>query len=71
MGKHFESRLDVAGKIDWEGGIFEALEYGIKASDMPESDQELTDAWQALEIAYRVAEACASRVYGLLPGESE
>lgn len=32
----------LAGKIEWEGGVFEALEYGIKANDVP---VELEKLW--------------------------
>ncbi len=71
MSDRFICRWDVASKIEWEGGIFEALDYGIKARDMPEGDQELIDAWTALETAYDAAAACAEKVHHLLPDESE
>jgi len=53
MSDRYGSRLDVWGKVDNEGGIYDAIvNYGIKASDMPEGDTELAEAWQKLEDAF-------------------
>lgn len=41
---------DVANKIEWEGGIISALEYGIHADDI--EDEELANLWEQLEQAY-------------------
>jgi hypothetical protein len=50
----YESRAELAGKIDWEGGIHEMLfEYGLSDADLPEDDEEL-----------RLA---AAKVFELLP----
>lgn len=46
------NRADFAAKVEWEGGIFEALEYGLHSDDIDDTDQELQDAWSALETAY-------------------
>jgi len=67
MSDRFESREDVAGKVGWEGGIWEALDSGLKSTDMPEGDDELIAAWEALENAYSVADAAADKVMDLLP----
>lgn len=66
MSEKFADRAAVAEKVDWEGGITEALEYGIKAADMPEGDAELTAAWQALEDAFTALQPLAAAVGDLL-----
>lgn len=61
------NRQDVASKIAWEGGIYEALEYGIKAKNMPEGDLELAEAWQGLDAAFAMCNAAVDKVLKLLP----
>lgn len=34
---------DLRGKVDWEGGVLDAIEYGIKPAEVPEG--ELRDLW--------------------------
>lgn len=34
---------DFASKVEWEGGIIDALDYGLKPADAPEGP--LRDAW--------------------------
>ena len=42
----------LADKIEWEGGVLEAVEYGIKVSDLPDGvPEEIADAWGRLEMA--------------------
>lgn len=67
MTHRYEDRLAVAGKIEWEGGIMEALDYGVRAEHMPEGDKELIRAWSALEDAYRAVKKLADAVDDLLP----
>jgi len=67
MSDRFENRAALAGKIEWEGGLMEALDYGIKTEDMPEGDTELIEAWSKLEAAYRAVEPLAEAVDKLLP----
>lgn len=67
MSERFESRADLASKIEWEGGILDAVDYGIRAEDMPEGDVEMAEAWHELEDAYAAADRCARRVEALLP----
>jgi hypothetical protein len=52
MSDRFEDREELANKIEWEGGIIDALDYGIKTENMPEGDTELAEAWGKLEAAY-------------------
>jgi gamma-glutamyl:cysteine ligase YbdK (ATP-grasp superfamily) len=40
---------EFVAKLDWEGGIFAALEYGLKASHLEDKDSDLAVAWDALE----------------------
>jgi len=49
MGEPFKDRAAVAAKVEWEGGVMDALDYGIHAVDMPVGDKELIAAWTALE----------------------
>lgn len=67
MSDRFKSRADLASKIEWEGGILESVDYGIKPEDMPEGEAELTDAWRQLVDAYAKVTKLADRVAELLP----
>lgn len=42
---------ELAGKVDWEGGVTEAiLGYGIKSEDLPEATPaEIVEAWKRVE----------------------
>jgi hypothetical protein len=50
VSETYTSRVDLAAKVDWEGGIFGALEYGITSDMMP--DEELREYWADLERRY-------------------
>lgn len=65
----FNDREDLAGKIAWEGGFNEAMEYGIRIDDMPEDDIELANAWQILDITWGTYVKARDRVRNLLPEE--
>ena len=67
MSDRFKSREALAGKIEWEGGLTEALDYGIKVTDMPEGDEELIAAWAALDEAWAALREHAIVVENLLP----
>ncbi len=46
---------EFASKIEWEGGIFEALDYGLKSTDIdPTAPKaaELIEIWRELESAF-------------------
>ena len=66
MSDRFASRGAVAAKIEWEGGIVTALDYGIKAADMPEGDTELAEAWDRLETAWHRLEPLVAVVETML-----
>lgn len=42
---------ELAQKIRWEGGLLEALDYGIRADDI--ADPDLASFWARLEQAHR------------------
>jgi hypothetical protein len=71
MSDRFESREALAGKIGWEGGLEESLNYGIRASDMPEGDEELIAAWTALDEAWEALQSHMEAVRELLPDDFE
>ena len=53
MSDRYESRFEVWSKVENEGGIYAALDYGLKASDLPDVDTELQEAWQKLDGAFK------------------
>jgi hypothetical protein len=67
VSDRYQDRQTLADKIAWEGGNWDALEYGIRASQMPEGDTELEAAWAVLDAAFAEAEAAWERVSALLP----
>jgi hypothetical protein len=69
MSDPYESRADLADKIDYEGGIFSALDYGIRTEDMPAGDDELTGAWRSLEASFLCTRILADAVSKLLSAE--
>ena len=40
---------EFANKIEWEGGIIGALEYGLRAKDLADRNSELYTAWKDLQ----------------------
>jgi hypothetical protein len=41
-----------AAKVEHEGGILEALQYGLRASDLKDPNSELGKAWAELQRVY-------------------
>ena len=66
MADDYQTREQVAAKVDWEGGIPEALEYGLTVDDMPAGDEELRAAWGRLEAAHQPFAAAEAEVARLL-----
>jgi hypothetical protein len=66
MSDRFESHEDLVSRIEGEGGVLEAVDYGVHADDMPESDTELAELWAEMETAYRKAATLADKVHALL-----
>lgn len=55
-----------ASKVEWEGGIFEALDYGLKPSDAPKGP--IRDAWARLCQVWQQISPIADEVSRLLDG---
>ncbi len=54
MAEHM-SLSNFAGKVEWEGGVLEALDYGLKHTDIDPDDPRaapLRTAWAELEELY-------------------
>jgi hypothetical protein len=66
MSDRFPDRENLAAKIEWEGGLMEALDYGITTEMMPEGDEELFVAWEKLEASFRETSKLADAVQDLL-----
>lgn len=47
MSSYTEKDIDTLNKIEWEGGVIDALEYGIKTDDF--DNTELRRIWRMLE----------------------
>ncbi|WP_194904812.1 hypothetical protein [Catenulispora rubra] len=58
---------DVRNKIDWEGGVWGALCWGLTAEDLPEQYRE---DWQSMAELYQELDERADAFYaGLPPGD--
>lgn len=47
------TEADFIGKIEWEGGVLAALEYGLTEDDLEQKDTALYKSWRALRSAYQ------------------
>lgn len=54
---------DFLGKIDHEGGIYSALEYGLTV-DMYELPKHIVDMWNELRIQFRDIDTAAEEFFG-------
>lgn len=69
MGLESMDRMRLAQKVEWEGGVLAAMEYGIHAEQI--DDGEVRRVWDALERAYRELTPLVDRINSLLrPPES-
>jgi hypothetical protein len=55
-------------KIDWEGGAWDALNWGLAAEDLPE---QYRDDWRSLAKLYDELDERAAEFYACLPPESD
>lgn len=46
------NRKELRDKIEWEGGLTDALEYGLTANDIDEDDFVLRAAWEEMQGHY-------------------
>jgi hypothetical protein len=60
---------EFAGKVEWEGGIEEALHYGLKSTDI-DDNPELALAWADMEATWKVFQHTVRRVEELLPDDA-
>lgn len=62
----YESKEALAAKIDWEGGVMESVEYGIKVTDLPvDTPAPICVAWLKLQEATEYIDA----IYAWLEAE--
>lgn len=66
MTNRYASLEALAGKIEWEGGIAEAANYGIKPSEMPEGNPELEKLWGLLCEAQQTVEDLEEKIGKIL-----
>ncbi len=67
MTERLKNRSAVGDKIAVERGALEALQYeSLKADQMPEGDEELAQAWAALEAAHEETRRRAAAVEALV-----
>lgn len=58
---------DFAGKVQWEGGVVDALDYGLKHTDLDiGEDDELRQVWQELEQQWDVMRIMVEQAESLL-----
>jgi len=58
------SSEDLAAKVTWEGGAFEALRYGLRSEHI--ENVELADLWRQMEALYEKISPIAWRIESLL-----
>ena len=66
MARKFKDRQELWDKIDWEGGVLEAVEYGITVDWLPDGDSEIREAWQVLVDVYKSLRPALNKVNSLL-----
>lgn len=59
---------DVRDKIDWEGGIWNAFNWGLAADELPE---KYRDEGRTLASLYEELDGRAAEFYARLPPENE
>lgn len=64
MAELSQEELDFLAKIEWEGGIVDALEYGLTEDDLP--DCELRDLWTEVRARYQEIEPSIYRIHDLI-----
>lgn len=59
-----DTGYDLRDKIDWEGGVIGALEWGLDADDLPE---EYRADWRMIAKLYRQLDERCTVFYDCLP----
>jgi hypothetical protein len=60
-------RRSLADKVEWEGGVFAALRYGIRSEDI--ADDEVAALWAEMEDLYLAITPISNRIAVLLNAE--
>lgn len=68
MSKFYDLE-DLCAKVDWEGGVDQAISYGIKASDIDPELSELRAAWDEAVEKYNEYEPIEAEIYAMLEDE--
>jgi len=55
---------EFAGKLDWEGGLYELLSYGLKAEEI--EDLELRSIWEGLVMRFDEMELLREKLESIL-----
>ena len=63
----YESRQELANKIDHEGGLEDFLHYGFDTADVPEGDDELEDLANTMMTRWREYREAAGYFENALP----
>ena len=58
------TRAELAAKVEYEGGTFAALEYGIRSDDI--ADPEIAALWRDLEERYQALSPICQKIDSLL-----
>lgn len=59
--------IELAGKVEWEGGVLQAIDYGLVADDLDDSNPDLKSAWVNLCNAYKNFHGLLEDVESQLP----
>lgn len=65
------SAAEFAAKVEWEGGVLEALEYGLTVDDIDLGEVELRGLWGPLQDAYRTLGPLVDAAEAFLSGFGE
>ena len=63
------TNIELANKIEWEGGLYYAVEYGITSKDI--ADPEIAALWLQSEKAYKTLQAIFGAIKAKLPEPTE
>jgi len=61
---------EFARKVEGEGGIIGALEYGLRASELADQESQLAKRWHHLEKGWAKLQPRVANVEELLPDEA-
>ena len=63
------NRADFLAKIEWEGGVYDALVYGLKPDDLDEGEDDgLRQEWGALVAIYKRLEPTIEAIESYIEG---